>query len=166
MGDETILPCPFCGSTDLQVNKPEVGRLHYFVFCACGVDGPRYGNRERAIEAWNRRATPPVPPVEAPVLSRSMLKRQAIQRGEPMPTTFAEAPPVPVCEPWCGRVTKLGTPESEWPCGQQGVTHRICFGVEVCSPGGRVSLVHLCSVECEKAGEPCNRRPANPAKGT
>jgi len=50
-----LKPCPFCGSTKLDVVLDEI----YYVTCdteACGADGPYSANRERAIEKWNRRS--------------------------------------------------------------------------------------------------------------
>lgn len=52
---ETIKPCPFCGSENLEVrNVPFVG---YAVTCwnsNCLVRGPSRGKAEEAIEVWNK----------------------------------------------------------------------------------------------------------------
>jgi hypothetical protein len=59
-----LKPCPFCGSSDLDVFANTVS-------CdQCGCDGPRqdgpemYCDRRIAIEAWNRRAEITVKRVE------------------------------------------------------------------------------------------------------
>lgn len=53
-----LLPCPFCGSTNLDV----CGVLVRYVHCLdCGTDGPwpchqrKEQTQEEAVEAWNRR---------------------------------------------------------------------------------------------------------------
>lgn len=52
MTDNTLKPCPFCGSNDIS-------DAHRFVSClSCAADGPfskRYANGS-SIELWNRRA--------------------------------------------------------------------------------------------------------------
>ena len=51
-------PCPFCGSTDLEVDD-EVEKST--VYCEkCDIDGPTGEDKDEAIELWNRRiSTPP-----------------------------------------------------------------------------------------------------------
>lgn len=53
-----LLPCPFCGGTDLEA-------LANVIDCACGASGPHedyrselYADPAHAIAAWNTRATP------------------------------------------------------------------------------------------------------------
>ena len=60
MNTEQLLPCPFCGASDLE---PRVGAMVAYVACNdCGADGPMNGpeaplvGREEAVAAWNRRA--------------------------------------------------------------------------------------------------------------
>jgi hypothetical protein len=52
---ETIKPCPFCGSENLEVRGvPFVG---YAVTCwndNCLARGPSRGKAEEAIKAWNK----------------------------------------------------------------------------------------------------------------
>jgi len=53
-----LLPCPFCGSTDLDVGDASNYEGAY-VWCNsdfCAACGPPTGKRKLAIEAWNRRA--------------------------------------------------------------------------------------------------------------
>lgn len=46
----TVLPCPFCGGTDIR------NADNRYMFCYdCEADGPVDGNG-RAIEVWNKRA--------------------------------------------------------------------------------------------------------------
>ena len=54
---EELLPCPFCGSTELGIEY----RYHIWVRCkeeACVSDGPMRLNKLDAIKAWNQRAKP------------------------------------------------------------------------------------------------------------
>jgi Lar family restriction alleviation protein len=67
-----VLPCPFCGSTDVTVEQGDTFRWRVAV-CVCGVRGPDVrvqtmgeGNPKQwdaqgeidALEAWNKRASP------------------------------------------------------------------------------------------------------------
>ena len=58
-----LAPCPFqsCGSTNIAVFCVRVGAGK--VICwDCGACGPVRSSRHEAIDAWNRRATPPADP--------------------------------------------------------------------------------------------------------
>lgn len=63
-----LLPCPFCGDDD-----PEITGENGWVWIACttGSDcagrGPDSDDEASAIEAWNRRASPPAPAREGEV---------------------------------------------------------------------------------------------------
>lgn len=57
--DVPLLPCPFCGSTEVEV---EVERHSYpggvaFVWCyGCGAEGGKEDTRAEAVARWNARA--------------------------------------------------------------------------------------------------------------
>jgi Lar family restriction alleviation protein len=63
MSEGKALPCPFCGSSEAKIGYVRDGRR---VHCKCGAAGPcefhgpadMPSADERAIEAWNRRASP------------------------------------------------------------------------------------------------------------
>jgi Lar family restriction alleviation protein len=51
-----LLPCPFCGGTDVIV-----GHKHYDyeVWCrGCNASSAMHANAQNSIAAWNRRAVP------------------------------------------------------------------------------------------------------------
>lgn len=50
-----LLPCPFCGGVPTTCDNPDRQHRH-FVFCTtCACEGSGYGEKARAIEAWNTR---------------------------------------------------------------------------------------------------------------
>ena len=49
-----LLPCPFCGGTDIRIGHDVVYGRYYAVCPACMAKGPRkMGWEERAANAWN-----------------------------------------------------------------------------------------------------------------
>ncbi len=44
-----LLPCPFCGGSDLHSNGA-------WIACGCSAFGPTGGCKEEAVAAWNTRA--------------------------------------------------------------------------------------------------------------
>jgi len=60
MSGVKLLPCPFCGGTDLRTRG---GSVTFWVQCAdflCGADGPVSTTKRGAADAWNKRT--PAPP--------------------------------------------------------------------------------------------------------
>lgn len=59
MDEPTLLPCPFCGNEDVELDDqtgPSAAG-HAFVWCDwCEATGPVFTNTPAAIAAWNRRA--------------------------------------------------------------------------------------------------------------
>ena len=52
--DDELKPCPFCGSTDIEIAW--YGKDGEAVIClGCGGTGSQYTDRAKAIKAWNRR---------------------------------------------------------------------------------------------------------------
>lgn len=52
--DDELKPCPFCGSTDIEIAW--YGKDGEAVIClGCGGTGSQYTDRAKAIAAWNRR---------------------------------------------------------------------------------------------------------------
>ena len=52
-----LKPCPYCGLTPVNAQKPYSSRDSWKVECAwCGRRMQGYSTEEEAIEAWNRRA--------------------------------------------------------------------------------------------------------------
>ena len=58
--EEKLIPCPFCGSEDVEINSVTIGeRESSYIFCnSCGAyvefDYSNHG-WEETIELWNRR---------------------------------------------------------------------------------------------------------------
>lgn len=49
-----LLPCPFCGSTGAVIKEES----NFYGFCGdCDTEGPWSPMRDRAVTAWNTRAT-------------------------------------------------------------------------------------------------------------
>lgn len=57
MVDLKLLPCPFCGSTNLYDTGNGVGR-EFIECCDCGASGPSSDHGNDAEDHWNRRAVP------------------------------------------------------------------------------------------------------------
>lgn len=55
---EELKPCPFCGSEHVSVRDYSDPMIYYhFVICKeCNAKTGNFGTKEKAIEAWNRRA--------------------------------------------------------------------------------------------------------------
>ena len=53
-----LLPCPFCGSTDVGVGRIDYTRNKSVVCSGCGAEGPPSTMNGKAILLWNRRASP------------------------------------------------------------------------------------------------------------
>lgn len=52
----TILPCPFCGFTDVQIGEPEPGRIA--IDCPeCQAIGPFGSSPDEAADLWNLPTT-------------------------------------------------------------------------------------------------------------
>jgi len=59
MSEQTLLPCPFCGSKEIEVC--EVGSGLAYVICRnkdCGCWPHNADKRELAIRLWNSRSAP------------------------------------------------------------------------------------------------------------
>ena len=50
-----LKPCPFCGMPAVMHNDSGIDTL-YYVSCSCCAACSNQGTKEKAIEAWNRRA--------------------------------------------------------------------------------------------------------------
>lgn len=56
--DVELKPCPFCGSSAVQVEQPSTHRFSAYCNQAeggCSAEGALRSTREAAITAWNRR---------------------------------------------------------------------------------------------------------------
>jgi Lar family restriction alleviation protein len=55
---ENTLPCPFCGSLDLDFigNEIEGDDHHWSILCNCSITTGGYKTKEQAIAFWNKRA--------------------------------------------------------------------------------------------------------------
>ncbi len=61
MPDE-ILPCPFCGSTELHAFEHHEGEESFGFQCArCWMTGPQFASKAEAITAWNTRINSTAP---------------------------------------------------------------------------------------------------------
>ena len=86
-----LLPCPFCGSTDMQTSSNGIESC--FLVCGCGAEGPACFSYVEALEAWNRRTQPPAGEVakdagwqdieSRPIESRSYLVCNALGHVAP-----------------------------------------------------------------------------------
>ncbi len=53
--DLHLLPCPFCGASDVSFYEHVYAR-HFAVVCErCSAEGPRRPSHEEAGRLWNRR---------------------------------------------------------------------------------------------------------------
>ncbi len=69
-GEVALLPCPFCGSADLDQSTDATG--FWMVGCkTCCTDGPTGMTRTRSISLWNTR---PPAPEDARTVERVKLK--------------------------------------------------------------------------------------------
>lgn len=55
MQNNELLPCPFCGSNDVEVGGFDVGV--YVQCCICLCQGPEQVEEDVAINDWNSRAS-------------------------------------------------------------------------------------------------------------
>lgn len=60
---EELKPCPFCGSTDIDIVRCDDGccgaLIRWFECCSCGCEKPpdkSHPTDNEAIESWNRRS--------------------------------------------------------------------------------------------------------------
>ena len=68
---ERLLPCPFCGGTNPQMQS-SFSKKTFWVFCSdCGLEAPSETGMtaQQAVKYWNRRATLPDPAKRAAALS-------------------------------------------------------------------------------------------------
>ena len=57
-----LKPCPFCGEKDVRiVEHTKIGEIYvpkgYYVNCLCGARFYSFSDKQKAIEAWNRRVS-------------------------------------------------------------------------------------------------------------
>jgi len=50
-----LLPCPFCGSKNLNTSLDTIGKTSCVWCYDCETEGPVKHTEKEAIEAWNRR---------------------------------------------------------------------------------------------------------------
>lgn len=62
-GTVSLLPCPFCGSTDTRLGRQgKYGDGDHVVHCdVCRIEGPEGNSSAEAIAAWNCRSVPSEP---------------------------------------------------------------------------------------------------------
>jgi len=83
-----VLPCPFCGGDSppptvehFQRNMDARRRGGFAVVCPhCETEGPRFGTREDAVEAWNTRAVSRMIASESDTLTDDL--RMALLEGQ------------------------------------------------------------------------------------
>lgn len=53
---ETLKPCPFCGSVDIEIVYEVKYQYPFYAYCNnCDVQTGRYGSKQGAVSEWNRR---------------------------------------------------------------------------------------------------------------
>lgn len=53
-----LKPCPFCGSTNVEVRPDEADEVMFVVYCrhsACHIYVGFFDDEEQAVIAWNKR---------------------------------------------------------------------------------------------------------------
>lgn len=55
MTEQKLKPCPFCGNTDIGINRKPYSMLHYSFCDECGTTGPLGLGEKDAIKKWNTR---------------------------------------------------------------------------------------------------------------
>lgn len=76
-----LLPCPFCGGTDVNLRQHLATNMSW-VYCGeCGLEAPSETGwtDDIAIEYWNSRAPSPQPNVEA---YRLLSEGEIVQHGD------------------------------------------------------------------------------------
>jgi len=69
-----LLPCPFCGSSAVRLNRKGSG-----VICDyCAAEGPFSNSKERALWRWNSRVVVTSPPAETLRLSETVKRVAAV----------------------------------------------------------------------------------------
>lgn len=54
--ERQLLPCPFCGSEDVETDNSDLGKSWWVECLACMARSASWSEELEAIESWNRRA--------------------------------------------------------------------------------------------------------------